>query len=80
MTVLNHPINGKIRGLFKAFERFSSTFQGKFSFQGFFKTNQYIQVLFKPVQPSNVFNGHSFQCNILAFNCHSILEPKGDLH
>ena len=29
---------------------FSSTFQGKFSFQGLFKTVLYIQVLFKPVR------------------------------
>ena len=40
----------KIQVLFKAFECFSSTFQGKFYFQGFFKTVLYIQVLFKPVQ------------------------------
>ena len=32
-TVLNPPVNGKIQGLFKAFECFSSTFQGKFNFQ-----------------------------------------------
>ena len=48
-TVLNPPVNGKIQGLFKAFECFSSTFQGKFNFQGHFKTNLYIQVFFKPV-------------------------------
>ena len=28
---------------------FSSTFQGKFNFQGLFKTDLYIQVLFEPV-------------------------------
>ena len=49
-TVLNPPVNGKIQGLFKAFECFSSTFQGKFDFQGLFKTNLYIQVLVKPVR------------------------------
>ena len=49
-TLLNPPVNGKIRRLFKAFECFSSTFQGKFYFQGLFKTVLYIQVLFKPVQ------------------------------
>ena len=49
-TVLNTPVNGKIQGLFKAFECFSSTFQGRFNFQGLFKTVLYIQVLFKPVQ------------------------------
>ena len=48
-TVLNPPINGKIQELFKAFECFSSTFQGNFNFQGLFKTILYIQVLFKPV-------------------------------
>ena len=42
--------NGKIQGHFKAFECFSSTFQGKFYFQGLFKTVLYIQVLFKPLQ------------------------------
>ena len=49
-TVLNPPVNGKIQGLFQAFEHFSSKFQGKFNFQGLFKTVLYIQVLFKPVQ------------------------------
>ena len=48
--MLNPPVNGKIQGLFKAFECFVSTFQGKFNFQGLFKTNLYIQVLFKPVR------------------------------
>ena len=48
-TVLNPLAIGKISGLFKAFECFSSTFQGKFYFQGLFKTVLYIQVLFKPV-------------------------------
>ena len=38
-TVLNPPVNGKIQGLFNAFECFSSTFQGKFNFQGLFKSN-----------------------------------------
>ena len=49
-TLLNPPVNGKIQGLFKAFECFSSTFQDKFNFQGLFKTVLYIQVLFKPVR------------------------------
>ena len=44
------PVNGKIQGLYKAFECFSSTFQGKFYFQGLFKTVLYIQLLFKPVR------------------------------
>ena len=52
--------NSKIQVLFKAFERFSSTFQGRLYFpglftkdiyiQGLFKKDIYIQVLFKPVQ------------------------------
>ena len=49
-TLLNPPINGKIHVHFKAFECFSSTFKGKFNFEGLFKTVLYIQVLFKPVQ------------------------------
>ena len=32
--MLNPPVNGKIQGLFKVFECFSSTFQGKLNFQG----------------------------------------------
>ena len=34
----------------KLLEGFSSIFHGKFNFQGLFKTNLYIQVLFKPVR------------------------------
>ena len=49
-TLLNPPVNGKIQGLFKAYECFSSSYQGKISFQGLFKTVLYIQVLFKPVR------------------------------
>ena len=56
VTDLGPPVNGKIRGLFKAFECFSSTFQGKFIFQGLFKTVLYIQVLFKPVLTLQVFS------------------------
>ena len=48
-TVLNPTVNGKIQGLFIAFECFSSTFLAKFYFQGLFKTVLYIQVLFKPL-------------------------------
>ena len=48
--MLNPLANGKIQGLFKAFECFSTTFQGKFYDQELFKTVLYIQVLFKPVQ------------------------------
>ena len=49
-SVLNPLANGKIQGLFMAFVCFSSSFQGKFYFQGLFKTVLYIQVLFKPVR------------------------------
>ena len=48
--MLNPPLNGRIQELFNTFECFSSTFQGKFNFQGLFKTVLYIQVLFKPVR------------------------------
>ena len=48
-TALNPRENGKIQGLFKAFECFSNTLQGKFYFQGLFKAVLSIQVLFKPV-------------------------------
>ena len=43
--MLNPSVNGKIQGLFKTFECFSSTFQGKFNFQGLFLTVLYMQVL-----------------------------------
>ena len=36
-TVLSPTENSRIQGLFQAFKRFSSTFQGRFNFQGFFK-------------------------------------------
>ena len=48
--MLKPPVNGKIQGLFKAFEYISSTFQSKMSFHGLFKTILYIQVIFKPVR------------------------------
>ena len=41
VTVLNPSVNGKIQGLFKAFEGFSSTFQGKFNYQRLFKSPVY---------------------------------------
>ena len=50
LTVLNPTVNSKIQGLFKAFEWFSSAFQGRLNFQGLYKTPLYIQVLFKPVR------------------------------
>ena len=49
-AVLNPLANGKIQGLFKALEYFSSTFQGKFNFQELFKTVLYIQVFFNHVR------------------------------
>ena len=49
-SLKTNPVNGKIQGLFKAFDCFSSTFQGRFNFQGLSKTVLYIHVLFKPVQ------------------------------
>ena len=61
ITVLNPSVNGKIQGLFKAFECLSSTFQGKFNFQGLFKTFLYIQVLFKHVCEPCVFR-HVTDC------------------
>ena len=36
-TVLSCTDNRRFQGLFKAFEWFSSTFQGRFNFQGLFK-------------------------------------------
>ena len=48
--VLNPPVKGKIQWLFKAFECFSRTFQGKCNFQGLFKTVLFIQILFKDVR------------------------------
>ena len=44
-TLLNPPVNGKIKGLANAFKCFKY-----FSRQGLFKTVLYIQVLFKPVR------------------------------
>ena len=65
-TVLNPLANCKIQGLFKAFECFSSTFHGKFYFQGLFKTVLSIQVLFKPVGTlllhNNVFDTLEISC------------------
>ena len=52
--MLNPPVKGKIQGLFKAFDCLENSFQGKFNFQGLFKTALYIQVLFKPVR--SLFN------------------------
>ena len=54
-TELDPLANGKIQGIFNAFECFSSTFQGKFYFQRLFKTVLYIQVLFEPVRTLNIY-------------------------
>ena len=59
--MLNPLANGKIQGLFKAIECFSSTFHGKFYFQGLFKTVLYIQVLFNPVQTLQYYHNSHFQ-------------------
>ena len=44
-TVLNPPVSGKIQVLFKAFKCFSSTFQGKYSFQGLFKPVRTLHII-----------------------------------
>ena len=64
--LLNPPVNGKIQGLFKAFDCFSSTFQGKLYFQGLFKTVLYIQVLFKSVRTLNKMTPTTHVANSLA--------------
>ena len=48
-TVISPAENSRIQGLFKAFEWFFSTFQGRFNFQRLFKFKKalWIQVLFK---------------------------------
>ena len=48
--MLKPPVNGKIQGFSRPLSVFSSTFQGKFYFQGLFKTALSIQVLFMPVR------------------------------
>ena len=60
-TVLNPLANRK-------FEDFSSTFQGKFYFQGLFKTVLYIQVLFKPVKTLSSAHHTARQTEILTFS------------
>ena len=53
-TVLNPLAYGKIQEFFKAFEHFSSTFQGKFYFQGLLQDSTVFQVLFKPVRTLSI--------------------------
>ena len=55
-TVLSPTENSRIQGIFKAFEWFSSTFQGRFNHQGLFKQALQIQVLFKPVRTLSFIN------------------------
>ena len=68
-TLLNPLVNGKIQGLFKAFEWFSSTFQGRFIFQGLFKNSLLIQVLFKPVPTLCTLQTY-FPCIIMLYFIH----------
>ena len=74
--MLNPPVNGKIQGLFMAFECFSSTVQDKFNFQGLFKTVLYIQVLFKPAGTPSFDDMRVYAaCNTqFEKNCRSTLE------
>ena len=62
--MLNPPVKGKIQGLFKAFECFSSTFQGKYNFQGLFKTVLYIFNTFQACV--NPVSGPSVGLTVLA--------------
>ena len=48
--MFNPLANGRIQGLFNAFECFSSTFQGTFYFQGLQDSPVYSSTFFKPVQ------------------------------
>ena len=72
-TVLNPHVDGKNQGFFKAFEYFSNTFQGKFNFQGLYKTVLYIQVLFKPVRTlKQIFRQNSLAASsimVTIFKC-----------
>ena len=79
--MLNPLANGKIQGLFKAFECFSSTFQGKFYFQGLFKTVLYIQILFKPVQNPDMYKIlNTCCCSSLVLLGLNINLEQGNLH
>ena len=78
-TVLNPPVNGTIKELFKAFLCFSRTFQGKYNFQGLFKIVLYIQVLFKPVQTlyngTKIFQYCTCPAGPVTYNFHSSYKP-----
>ena len=57
-AVLNTLANGKIQGLFKVFECFSSTFQGKFYFQGLSRQScifKYFSSLYEPCKSQFMF-------------------------
>ena len=58
---------------------FSSTFQGKFNFQGVFKTVLNIQVLFKPVQTLFLYKDNIVvieQLSCLNVSSHAKLQTK----
>ena len=54
-TVLNPLANGKIQGLFKIFECFSGTFQGKFYFQGLQDSPVYSSTFQACANPENLY-------------------------
>ena len=64
-TVLSSTENGRIQGLFKAFEWFSSTFQGRFNFQESALNSSTFQACVNTVNGSKnhifFFYGHSEQ-------------------
>ena len=50
LTAVWSTRKGENQVLFKGYAQFPSTFQGKFCFQGLFKSALHFQVLFKPVR------------------------------
>ena len=68
-TVLSPTENSRTQGLFKAFEWFSSTFQGGFNFQGLYKKAVQIQVLFKPVRTLQSYTQHQYFSNLQIWLC-----------
>ena len=80
LRLLNPPVNGKIQGLFKAFECFSSSIQGKFYFQGLFKTVLYIQVLLKPVRTLSFLASGNFFQNFKTFTIFFFLADNWPTH
>ena len=63
MSIINiNNVYHEIQVLFKVLGWFSSTFQGKFHFQGLVRTGLHFQVLFKPVWTLILTHSeHSFQ-------------------